>query len=372
MSVHLFSIFTSLALFFLLSSILVAPWIIYQYRKHGYFNFWRSFVLVSFLFYLMTAYFLVVLPIPDVRNNCTDMVNTVYSQLRPFQFIRDIERETGIIWSSLASYHVLLRAPSVYQVVFNILLLLPLGVYLRYYFVNKSKWLYAVMIGFFVSLFFEITQRTALFGYFECPYRLFDVDDLIMNTLGATIGFFIAPMILFFIPSKDRIHEEDIKHESDKHATYGIQVIELFINFSISKFVAGWFTSNDGPALITVIIFSLMLFIAIVIIPLFANGFTIGGLILRIQIKQKPKLFSSLMKRYFIIILPYLYSHLANSFSQQTSEDMLIILLGIFLTLSSFVMWFILLLHIIVKWFKQGKRPFFNDYANLEMERINK
>ncbi|HEY4599756.1 MAG TPA: VanZ family protein [Cerasibacillus sp.] len=372
MSIHLFSVFTSLAVFLLLSSALATPWIIYQYRKHGYFNFWRSFVLVSFLFYLMTAYFLVVLPIPDVRNNCADMANTVYSQLKPFQFIHDIERETGIIWSSLASYHVLLRAPSVYQVVFNILLLLPLGVYLRYYFVKKSKWFYAVMIGFLVSLFFEITQRTALFGYFECPYRLFDVDDLIMNTLGATIGFFIAPMILFFIPSKSRIREVDIKHQSDKHATYGIQVIELFINISISKFVTGLFTTNDGPALISIIVFSLMLLLTMVVIPLFSNGFTIGGLILRVRIKQKPKLFSSLMNRYLIIVLPYLYSQLANSILQYPSEDVLVILLGILLVLSSFLIWFILFLHIIVKWYKKAARPFFNDYANIEMERVNK
>jgi putative membrane protein len=31
-----------------------------------------------------------------------------------------------------------------------------------------------------------------VFGFFECPYRLFDVDDLMLNTSGAVLGFLVT------------------------------------------------------------------------------------------------------------------------------------------------------------------------------------
>ena len=63
------------------------------------------------------------------------------------------------------------------------LLLVPLGMYLRYYF--RRTWWQTLAIGVLVTLSFETTQLTGLWGLYEHPYRLFDVDDLMMNTLGA-------------------------------------------------------------------------------------------------------------------------------------------------------------------------------------------
>ncbi len=46
--------------------------------------------------------------------------------------------------------------------------------------------------GLGYSLFLEIAQGTGLFGIYPCPYRSFDVDDLITNTLGALAGAALA------------------------------------------------------------------------------------------------------------------------------------------------------------------------------------
>lgn len=370
MAIHLFPIMGSVLVFVFLAVFLTLPWTIYQYRKHGYFNFWRSAIIASLLFYLMTAYFLVILPLPDVRENCTDVINTVYAQLKPFKFIDDIQRETGVIWSSPSSWLVLLRARSFYQVIFNIFLLLPLGVYLRYFLSERSKWYYALFLGFFLSLFFEVTQRTALFGYFECPYRLFDVDDLIMNTLGSMLGFFLAPMILYFLPSKEAIKERDLSYQLQNQATYGIQLLEVLIHLIVSNFIAAMFAKNEMLPLAEVLVFSLVFFILTVIIPLITNGRTLGGEILRI--KQVRVNLLGLLKRYLILILPYLLAGLSNTLTIYQGDDILIVLLGLGLTLLSFIIWFAIFTYLIWKWFRKERRPYFNDYAEIDLVRLSK
>lgn len=370
MSVHLFPIFGSLIVFLFLAVFLTLPWVIYQYRKHAYFNFWRSVIVASLLFYLMTAYFLVILPLPDVRENCADLANTVYAQLQPFKFIDDIQRETGVIWSSPSSWLVLLRARSFYQVIFNVFLLLPLGVYLRYFINDRSKWYYALMLGFFVSLFFEITQRTALFGYFECPYRLFDVDDLMMNTLGSSLGFFLAPMILYFLPSKEEIKEQDLNYQLEQQATYGIQLLEVMIHIILSNFIAGALARNEMLPLAEVLVFTVVFFIFTVLIPALTKGRTLGGEVLRI--KQINVTVIGLLKRYLILVLPYLLGGISNTLTLYQGDDLLIILLGLGLTLLSLMIWLGIFLHVIWKWIKKARRPYFNDYAEIDYLRLNK
>ena len=45
-----------------------------------------------------------------------------------------------------------------------------------------------ILVGFLISLIFEFTQLTGLFGIYPNPYRIFDVDDLIQNTFGFFLG----------------------------------------------------------------------------------------------------------------------------------------------------------------------------------------
>jgi glycopeptide antibiotics resistance protein len=46
--------------------------------------------------------------------------------------------------------------------------------------------------SFLLSLFYETSQLTALFGIYPGPYRFADVEDLICNTLGGAAGWQIA------------------------------------------------------------------------------------------------------------------------------------------------------------------------------------
>lgn len=70
----------------------------------------------------------------------------------------------------------------------NIIMFVPFGVFVPIYFKRFSRFLTTVVAGFFMSFIIEILQ---LF-----TFRTTDVDDLIMNTLGAMVGYGIATLIL--------------------------------------------------------------------------------------------------------------------------------------------------------------------------------
>ena len=52
-----------------------------------------------------------------------------------------------------------------------------------------------VVIGCAVSCLIELTQYTGLFGVVPCTYRVVDIDDVIMNALGAYAGVRLLPFM---------------------------------------------------------------------------------------------------------------------------------------------------------------------------------
>ena len=89
-------------------------------------------------------------------------------------------------YSGLGTPSELLRNPAFLQVVLNVVLFVPLGVFVRL--ITHRGVLVATAIGFAVSLLIELTQLTGVWGAYPCAYRLFDVDDLMTNTIGAFLG----------------------------------------------------------------------------------------------------------------------------------------------------------------------------------------
>lgn len=208
---YLYPIKQAVIIFPFVAALITIPFIVYQYRKYNYYNKFRAFILYTFILFLMCAYFLIILPFPKIRDVASlQLPGTKHYQIVPFNFVFDIMKDNHINSSNPLAYLKILKQRSFLQVAFNAILLLPLGVYLRYYFKKSLK--STLIITFLLSLFFEITQLTAVFGYFNAPYRLFDVDDLILNTLSGYIGYVIAPSITFFLPDSEKIDENvDLK-----------------------------------------------------------------------------------------------------------------------------------------------------------------
>ena len=172
-----------------------------QYRTYGSVSFFRTFVLYSFLLYCMAAYFLVIFPLPDPAEVATR--TTPYLQLVPFNVIKVFFEDSGFKLTQLSTYLPALKSREFLQPAFNCLLTFPLGCYLRYYFKCDTKKALGISLG--TTLFFELTQLSGLYGYYSRPYRLADVDDLILNTLGSMLGFYVTKFVIKILPKREKI-----------------------------------------------------------------------------------------------------------------------------------------------------------------------
>lgn len=200
------------------------PFMVVQYRRHGYIHKFRAFMLYLLLLYLMNAVYLVLLPFPASRDNLPMSGSPV--QLVPFRFVTDIARETAVIPGEWTSYLLLFGERAFLQVIFNIALLMPLGMALRYYFRARWKWVLALSFGF--SLFIEITQLTGIYGFYAHPYRLFDVDDLMTNTLGGMLGYLLAEWLSGLLPKVEKL-DQDLDR-SAKRVTYTRRSLALLFD----------------------------------------------------------------------------------------------------------------------------------------------
>ena len=204
MSVYLIPLQSALLLFPFLAAMITLPYIIIQYRKYGSILPIRVLIVYSFIFYLLCAYFLVLLPLPPMEEVASYTKPIV--QLIPFASLKEFTMNSSLIWNDPATYLTALNEPSLYLIIFNILLTVPFGVYLRYYF--QCSWKKTLLFTFLLTLSFECLQLSALFGYYPRPYRLFDVDDLITNTLGGMLGYAITPVFAHFLVSRSRMDEK--------------------------------------------------------------------------------------------------------------------------------------------------------------------
>lgn len=88
------------------------------------------------------------------------------------------------------------------QIFFNLLLFVPLGFLARAVF--KRNLLVSAAVALGVSLFIELSQFTGLWGIFPCAYRIFDVDDLMVNTAGGLVGALLAHLWVSMRPREEK------------------------------------------------------------------------------------------------------------------------------------------------------------------------
>jgi len=201
------------------------PYAIYNYRKRGQVPMRRTLIGYSFIWYLVAAYFLVILPLPS--KEAVEALNTTHYNLKPFIFIEHFLSYSGIDLSNPATYPSALLQPTAYTVYFNLFLTIPLGVYLRKYF--GCNFFKTLLAGFLLSLFFEVTQLTGLYGFYPRPYRIFNVDDLFVNTIGAVMGFLMAPIFKGWTPEA----ETEDSFEKLKEVTIPRRLLAFVIDLAV-------------------------------------------------------------------------------------------------------------------------------------------
>ena len=291
---YFISIKTALIIFPFIALLLWIPFILHQYHKYGSINPFRVLIVYSFILYLITIYFLVILPLPN-KNEVVYKPNMI--KLIPFGFINDILRESSFNLTQPNTYLKALTEPCFYTVAFNILMMIPLGMYLRYYF--KCSLMKTIFISFSLSLFFELTQICGLYGLYKYPYRVFDVDDLIMNTIGGVVGYFIMGLIDNFLPTRDQIDEESTKKGE---VVSGFRRITIFcLDLFLYNFIAIFLSLFIHYKWLFLIIF----IIYFILYPLLKNGQTLGSRFLNVRLEFGKYRLLKLTLRIIFLFLYY-------------------------------------------------------------------
>ncbi len=294
---YLISIKTAIIIFPFISFLFTIPFILHNYHKYGSINPFRTLIIYSFILYMITIYFLVILPLPN-KNDVVEKANMV--RLIPFGFIQDFIRDTSFEIGNPNTYLRALTEPCFYTVIFNLFMTIPFGMYMRYYFkCNLKK---TIILSFLLSLFFEVTQLTGLYFIYPYAYRVFDVDDLIINTLGGIIGYAIFRVLNNFLPTREEIDENSIKRGMKVSGLRRITlfILDCFLFGLISLFLRLMININY----LTLITFTFYF----IIYPYFKNGKTLGSGFLNVRLEFQKYRFISIVLRSVFLALYYVGS----------------------------------------------------------------
>jgi len=195
MSKLMIAVYLALLICPFIAIIFTEPFVYFQYRKNDIIDVVRCAQFYLLITFTLCAYFLTMLPFPSIES--VAKLTSPRSQLIPFYWVYDLGTNSGIEIADWKTVFPALKSGIMLGVVFNILMLFPSGFLARSLY--KIDFLKTCLIGFIISLIFELTQLSGLFFIYPRPYRVFDVDDLIQNTLGFVFGAAVA----FFIESRN-------------------------------------------------------------------------------------------------------------------------------------------------------------------------
>ena len=323
---YFISIKTAIVVFPLIALLFSIPFVLHQYHKYGSINPFRVLIVYSFILYLITIYFLVILPLPN-KEEVIYKPNMI--KLIPFGFINDFIRESSFVINDPTTYLKAIKEPCFYTVIFNIFMTIPFGMYLRYYF--KCNFKKTLFISFILSLFFELTQVSGLYGLYPYPYRVFDVDDLIMNTLGGIIGYFIMGFVDNFLPTREKIDEDSLEAGEVVSGFRRITMFSLdcFLYILIFAFISLFISNKYIPLIVFVIYF--------IIYPYFKNGQTLGSKFLNVRLEFKKYRFIKITLRIIFLFLYYFGSifitftiifFIANNFNLNATQEFLLLIMA--------------------------------------------
>lgn len=283
LSTYLEPIGGGFAYFLALAGVIWLPYTVWQYRRRGRVGRRRLVAESLFVLYLLVAWALVLMPFPD--DDAAACLRNTGRNLDAFAW-----------WTETSAYYTdggwkaAIVSPPLVIRVFNVFLLVPLGVFLRRWF--RWSFVATVVAGFALSLAFEFTQATGNWFLYSCPYRSFDVDDLIANTTGAALGWLIAPA-MFFLPKRQEA--DDVRAQDPTSSVprrFIAMIVDGFVWLAAMVLVvaAVAFTfSGDNPVVANrVIQFGVLLtwILLQVVLPWLASGSTVGYAAVGIRVQR--------------------------------------------------------------------------------------
>lgn len=329
----------SFLIFPVIACFITMPYVIWMYRKYGSINFTKAIIVYSFILYLECCFFLVNLPLPkidSVHTRYIDMMN-----LQPFKFVLDFMKESPLRILDKTTYVRALKHGTFYVPAFNVLMLIPFGIYLRYYFKCSLK--KTIALTALLSLIFELIQLSGLFFIYSGPYRLCDIDDIIQNTLGGIIGYYIGGIASLILPKREKLDEAALKKGKE------VPGLRRILAFLIDIFII-----NIVNAILKVILpfsFVIIFILYFTIIPIW-KGNTIGSKILKFHFEIENNNIMKLLLRSLGILIyfygfPKLVKYIMNILVDNiTTLEITLIYFALMITLG---IYFIITVIIILK-----------------------
>lgn len=285
LSAYLQPILQACLLFPFVAALFTLPFLVFNYRKYGGVSMMRVITVYSFILYSMCAFLLTVLPLPS-REAVAAMppkpigwipFHDLYVGLTKAGF--DFSRPSTL--TNPACWKAFFTSSDLFSVLANVVMQVPLGFYLRYYF--RCGWKKTFWIGLGVSLFYELTQLSGLFFIYPKPYRYAEVDDLIANTLGAMIGYGLTPLLAFWLPSREEM--DRISYRKGEQVTWMRRAVAAVTDALLygAVFAGGWAVSaNQATGMVGMGCFV----IYFVLIPWLTEGSTLGQWLLRLRVTR--------------------------------------------------------------------------------------
>ncbi|MEU3708646.1 VanZ family protein [Streptomyces catenulae] len=281
---YLLPLNTAAMLFPALALLLSVPVAIVLYRRHGIMTRWRTLSVFAFVYFAISALCLVVVPLPSgAVDVCRAFPTFKHPQWTPGMFVADMWKEAH---HQVSFGALILHNSAFWQTVFNLLLLLPLGVFVRLHL--RRGLLAATLAGFGVSLFFELTQFTGLWGIYPCPYRLFAMDDLLANAAGASLGWLVVAPLARRLPELNTLDDRALA-AGDK-VPFGRRLVALLLDVTglllvgppVSFVVT--LLSDAETAVLTSVLLTVLWF---VVVPWLTGGFTPGKRVLLLRLTAR-------------------------------------------------------------------------------------
>ena len=274
---------TAMWVFPFVALLFTVPYVLSSYHRYGAVLFFRALVVYSFIFYLMCVYFLAILPLPSIEEVARE--TKPWAQLKPFAGLQSALAEAGFRVGDPQTWLRVLGTDSFFYLAANVAMLFPLGIYLRYYF--RQGFFGAVRWGFLVSLSIELLQLSGLLFIYPRPYRLFDVDDLITNTLGAALGYLVAPLPMKILPSQERL--DRVAYRKGERVSIFRAAVAAGVDWALCALVAVPVSAalgvRSGRRILFIYIASVLVYF--IFIQYLTGGRTLGKALCRVRLVRE-------------------------------------------------------------------------------------
>lgn len=142
---------------------------------------WHEFGVLAFLFFMVGLFSQTIVPQIYINGSGRLAIDSSgYSavNLIPFEVIKN---------TYFAISQLNLWQPFFINFLGNIIMFMPIGFMLPLLWSKFDRWYMAFLSGFFTSLFIELVQLS--------QSRSSDIDDILLNTTGAILGFLLYKII---------------------------------------------------------------------------------------------------------------------------------------------------------------------------------